>query len=575
MLTPRMGHADSWSLSLDGVGTTQRSADKNQITGQVWAWQPQVLGDGQTEADNMDPDGRTLHFSHGVSGGLPDAGLTQTGSTSGNFSLVLHWTPTTAGEKIPPFVRVRFWQEAIADGGRVNYDEPNSYYGQSDNYGGQALKGTPGSVTLTTSAGAPDGQSYSDATHAQKLALPSPNTKFSSYSATPLRLLTISTQGATPTYDGTTKTDGSLYVIYPLPPVSATFRVVQGQYNDPDGFPIGDGSTASVHVTAHGGLDNRSVQLTRNSKDRVAADSRGASTTQGDTLFAYIATDTGHPIITENPQTIIAAPNSSWGAAATWSWATIFELPANGDTKTAHVVNAPVGTLKWDGSQFTGTPDTFETRTTTYTMTDVAPGDGAVGTATYDLTYHDEIELFRNDTAVVYYETDYFDGDGHTPTVSGPATTAGSSYGMTTTTSNGFIVGGTAGGWKKFKTLFGFSASWIHSKTASVSLAPTNNGTVLDAGQFVNLVIRHNYNRHHALFNQYTVNGKVRRFINPPTGSPAGTPLVEVPWETFEDEYANDEARWSAPKTANGGTGIPTPATPQPTAPPAPSYTYN
>lgn len=68
---------------------------------------------------------------------------------------------------------------------------------------------------------------------------------------------------------------------------------------------------------------------------------------------------------------------------------------------------------------------------------------------------------------------------------------------------------------------------------------------------------------------KYDVNGRVQRF------SVKTSPATEIPQEGFEDEYSNDEVRWSPPKGGILGTGFPTPSTPQPTKPPAPSYSYS
>ncbi len=238
MLTPRMGHAGSWSVSLDHNGQSDSSAGQGQTKGHVWVWQNPAGGEDDS------------YEGHGSGSGPLDMGQTQTGSVAGNFTLVLRWTPSAKGEKIPPFVGVWFWQEATGEGGRSDLGEPNGY-------NGQGLRGTPGSVTLTTRAAAPDGKSYSDATHAQKAPNDPHYTQFSSYSVTPVSFLTISTQGASPTHNSVTKTDGSLYVTYAMPPLSATLRVTMGRYPDPayDGGEQGDNVTATVGVLPHYALD--------------------------------------------------------------------------------------------------------------------------------------------------------------------------------------------------------------------------------------------------------------------------------------------------------------------------------
>ncbi len=240
-----LAHAGGWAISLDHNGQSARSAGQGETQGHVYVWQNSTEGD----SDSSD--------AHGSGSGPLDMGQTQTASTAGSYTLVLRWTPSAKGEKIPPFVGVWFWQEAIGTGARLDLGDPKGY-------NGSALTGTPGSVTLTTRVAAPGGKSYSDSTHAQKLTSPSPYTQFFSYAATPISYLTLSTQGATPTSKGVTATDGSLYVTYPMPPVSATCRVTMGRYPDPDydGGLQGDKTYASVCVIPHYDIDPHQLWIT-------------------------------------------------------------------------------------------------------------------------------------------------------------------------------------------------------------------------------------------------------------------------------------------------------------------------
>ena len=160
---------------------------------------------------------------------------TQNGSSAGNYIAVLKWRPSTPTEKIPAFVFLGIKQTVQGYGGRRDMTNwPSADFPAS---------GSAGSVELSTKVTAPDGTSVSDSAHVTQNAY---GYNYSSESTHPTMFATISTQGAT-------LQNGVYTVRYPLPAVSATFKVKAGSYvveNDPGVYdPCTDGAWANLVIT--------------------------------------------------------------------------------------------------------------------------------------------------------------------------------------------------------------------------------------------------------------------------------------------------------------------------------------
>ena len=346
------------------------------------------------------------------------AGQTQQGSCSGRFILLLHWTPASADDKIPPRISVKFQQTVTASGGRSDMSAWPSAY--------QPAPGTPGSVTLSAKVATPDGTSYSDSNHER-----TDNHGYhdSSFAQHPPVIVVVSTNNAQ------IQPDGTSLVSYSLPSIEGTFNVTMGAYKvetDPGVFDTyGDGTNAHIVAEVNYALDNREVYLTRGSSapkikgapgvtideahdEWREVDSNGLWTTHGQSRYSYQSldpTDPGTLLYDTHTQVVTNAiganKSGSWSSnlSATWS------PGSNFDTTGSTRVDSPDGGAVLNNATVYDRPDLgtgllqpgwYKTPSSgtgpnvTYSLTDKA--DGAKATAKYVLQLHDEWEKPMDDT---------------------------------------------------------------------------------------------------------------------------------------------------------------------------------
>lgn len=192
-----------------------------------------------------------------ITSGNSGIGTTIKAKTQGTPTLWVRWWPGSAGETMPDSLSVLVTTRATAQG--------------SHDVGGES------SFTLSVSPGTGvDGKFPKSAWHCvSKVAL----TK---------QIVKVSTQGATK------QSDGSYLIIKAIQMVTASASASVGRnpkkYDEEYGnYPDGANVNAEIGVLAQ--TDNRSVKLSRNSKDRFEVED-GKWTTYGDTTYSYNATVT-------------------------------------------------------------------------------------------------------------------------------------------------------------------------------------------------------------------------------------------------------------------------------------------
>lgn len=352
--------------------------------------------------------------------------------------------------------------------------------------------------------------------------------------------------------------------------VRLSARILKATVEVPEGTDYGE---LRAFVQYEATVDNRSVKLTRNGKDRFELKD-GSWTTYGKTCYSY-KTPTAANGIYRVLQPFTANYFGNWSDLAftpriTWKWSSGSPLESAGDLDYIYSAKrrSPLGGLTQEsyatgafgegGVKWKGTGTSSQTATITYDAED--QGDGAKASASYILEIHEPIEKENESTTVVWAYTPVW-GSGAMPgnpngvmQPNGPITPNqdgnpevtvghGESRGVAITVSGELGIEAVAGA-------LGVSMEWNYEQSSSVDQSQAVNVAV-PVDYFTYPVFEDKYIRHFVTYRHFTEEGEHEM---PSVEFPLGSGYIDTPIHEIEiDEPSGRTLTWAPPQPISTG----------------------